>query len=150
MGRADSLEKTLMLGKIEGGRRRGRHIPKRVLGQMGRSLLPSRTFLQALNLGIEVINTTDHLHFSKECGRALLRMQYCPHCQGLALTKPCMGYCLNVMRGCLAHVAELNPHWHVRECGRRAWRLAGLSSALAFPLDLGAKPLCRRLRGRVN
>ena len=24
MGRADSLEKTLMLGKIEGGRRRGR------------------------------------------------------------------------------------------------------------------------------
>ncbi|XP_040123266.1 glypican-5 [Oryx dammah] len=89
------------------------NIPKRVLGQMGRSLLPSRTFLQALNLGIEVINTTDHLHFSKECGRALLRMQYCPHCQGLALTKPCMGYCLNVVRGCLAHVAELNSHWHV-------------------------------------
>ena len=23
-----------------------------------------------------------------------------------------------------------------------------LSSALAFPLDLGARPLCRRLRGR--
>uniref|UniRef100_A0A8C6CR95 Glypican 5 n=1 Tax=Moschus moschiferus TaxID=68415 RepID=A0A8C6CR95_MOSMO len=89
------------------------NIPKRVLGQMGRSLLPSRTFLQALNLGIEVINTTDHLHFSKECGRALLKMQYCPHCQGLALTKPCRGYCLNVVRGCLAHVAELNPYWHV-------------------------------------
>ena len=30
----------------------------------------------------------------------------------------------------------------------RAWCLAGLSSALAFPLDLGARPLCRRLRGR--
>ena len=34
----------------------------------------------------------------------------------------------------------------LRECGRRDWRLAGLSSALAFPLDLGARPLCRRLR----
>uniref|UniRef100_A0A0P6IZH4 Glypican-5 n=1 Tax=Heterocephalus glaber TaxID=10181 RepID=A0A0P6IZH4_HETGA len=88
------------------------NIPKRVRGQMGRSLLPSRTFLQALNLGIEVINTTEHLHFSKECGRALLRMQYCPHCQGLTLSKPCMGYCLNVARGCLAHMAELNPHWY--------------------------------------
>nr|XP_054302614.1 glypican-5 isoform X1 [Pongo pygmaeus] len=88
------------------------NIPKRVMGQMGRSLLPSRTFLQALNLGIEVINTTDYLHFSKECSRALLKMQYCPHCQGLTLTKPCMEYCLNVMRGCLAHMAELNPHWH--------------------------------------
>ncbi|XP_027794712.2 glypican-5 [Marmota flaviventris] len=88
------------------------NIPKRVMGQMGRSLLPSRTFLQALNLGIEVINTTDHLHFSKECSRALLRMQYCPHCQGLTVSKPCMGYCLNVARGCLAHMVELNPHWH--------------------------------------
>ena len=29
-------------------------------------------------------------------------------------------------------------------CGRRDWRLAGLSSALAFPLDLGARPLCIR------
>ncbi|XP_030880932.1 glypican-5 [Leptonychotes weddellii] len=87
------------------------NIPKRVMGQMGRSLLPSRTFLQALNLGIEVINTTDHLHVSKECSRALLRMQYCPLCQGLTLSKPCMGYCLNVARGCLAHTAELNPHW---------------------------------------
>ncbi|XP_036988398.2 glypican-5 [Artibeus jamaicensis] len=88
------------------------NIPQRVMGQMGRSLLPSRTFLQALNLGIEVINTTDHLHFSKECGRGLLRMQYCPQCQGLMLSKPCMGYCLNVVRGCLAHMAELDPHWH--------------------------------------
>lgn len=88
------------------------NIPKRVMGQMGRSLLPSRTFLQALNLGIEVINTTDHMHFSKECSRALLRMQYCPHCQSLMLSKPCMGYCLNVVRGCLAHMTELNPHWH--------------------------------------
>ncbi|XP_042538596.1 glypican-5 [Dipodomys spectabilis] len=88
------------------------NVPKRVMGQMGRSLLPSRTFLQALNLAIEVINTTDHLHFSRECSRALLKMQYCPHCQGLSLSKPCMGYCLNVARGCLAHVAELNPHWH--------------------------------------
>ncbi|XP_006879692.1 PREDICTED: glypican-5 [Elephantulus edwardii] len=87
-------------------------VPRRVMGQMARSLLASRTFLQALNLGIEVINTTDHLPFSKECTRALLRMRYCPHCQGLALSKPCGGYCLNVARGCLAHTAELSPHWH--------------------------------------
>ncbi|XP_069734737.1 glypican-5 isoform X1 [Phaenicophaeus curvirostris] len=87
------------------------NIPKKAIGQMERSLLPSRTFLQALNLGIEVINTTDHLHFSKDCSRALLRMQYCPHCQGLTLSKPCMGYCLNVIRGCLANVAEVDLHW---------------------------------------
>ncbi|KAM9388324.1 glypican-5 [Phaethornis superciliosus] len=87
------------------------NVPKKAIGQMGRSLLPSRTFLQALNLGIEVINTTAHLHFSKDCSRALLRMQYCPHCQGLTLSKPCMGYCLNVIRGCLANVAEVDLPW---------------------------------------
>ncbi|XP_005037828.2 PREDICTED: glypican-5 isoform X1 [Ficedula albicollis] len=87
------------------------NIPRKAIGEMGRSLLPSRTFLQALNLGIEVINTTDHLHFSRDCSRALLRMQYCPHCQGLMLSKPCMGYCLNTLRGCLAGLAEVDLHW---------------------------------------
>ncbi|XP_058656167.1 glypican-5 [Ammospiza caudacuta] len=86
-------------------------IPRKAVGQMGQSLLPSRRFLQAVNLGVEVINTTDHLPFSRECSRALLRMQYCPHCQGLTLSRPCLGYCLNILRGCLAHLAEVDLHW---------------------------------------
>ncbi|GAB0179336.1 glypican-5 [Grus japonensis] len=107
------------------------NVPKKAIGQMGRSLLPSRAFLQALNLGIEVINTTDHLHFSKDCSRALLRMQYCPHCQGLTLSKPCMGYCLNVIRGCLANMAEVDLHW--REYIRS---LEELSSAMSGTYDV--------------
>ncbi|XP_050832507.1 glypican-5 [Serinus canaria] len=87
------------------------NVPKKAVGQMGRSLLPSRTFLQALNLGVELINATDHLHFSRDCSRALLRMQYCPHCQGLMLSKPCLGYCLSIIRGCLAALAEVDLHW---------------------------------------
>uniref|UniRef100_A0A8C4SW41 Glypican 5a n=1 Tax=Erpetoichthys calabaricus TaxID=27687 RepID=A0A8C4SW41_ERPCA len=86
-------------------------IPKISVGHMVKSLVPSRIFLQALNLGIEVINTTDHLQYTKECHRALLKMQYCPHCQGLTQSKPCMGYCLNVIRGCLASMVEIDPHW---------------------------------------
>ncbi|KAL6480921.1 hypothetical protein MHYP_G00090010 [Metynnis hypsauchen] len=60
---------------------------------------PNRVLLQALHLGVEVINTTDHLQLSRECRKALLRMSYCPHCQALTSSKPCMGYCLNVLRG---------------------------------------------------
>eukprot|EP00076_Gallus_gallus_P036988 XP_025002526.1 glypican-5 isoform X5 [Gallus gallus] len=107
------------------------NIPKKIIGRMGRSLLPSRNFLQALNLGIEVINTTDHLHFSKDCSRALLRMQYCPHCQGLILSKPCMGYCLNVIRGCLAYMAEVDLHWQ-----RYIQSLEELSSAMHGTYDV--------------
>ncbi|XP_075876480.1 glypican-5a [Nelusetta ayraudi] len=76
-----------------------------------RSGFTGKLLLQALHLGIEVINTTDHLQMSRECRRALLKMLYCPHCQGFTQAKPCMGYCLNVMRGCLASMAEIDAHW---------------------------------------
>uniref|UniRef100_A0A8D0KWD5 Glypican-3 n=1 Tax=Strix occidentalis caurina TaxID=311401 RepID=A0A8D0KWD5_STROC len=85
--------------------------PKMMMTQVSKSLQATRVFLQALNLGIEVINTTDHLKFSKDCGRALLKMWYCSHCQGLLLAKPCAGYCGMVMQGCLAGVVEIDSHW---------------------------------------
>ena len=46
MGRADSLEKTLMLGKIEGKRRRGWQ-RKRILGSITNSMDTNLTKLQA-------------------------------------------------------------------------------------------------------
>uniref|UniRef100_A0AAZ3Q6D2 Glypican 5a n=1 Tax=Oncorhynchus tshawytscha TaxID=74940 RepID=A0AAZ3Q6D2_ONCTS len=105
--------------------------PGVLANQIGRSGVGGRVLLQALHLGIEVINTTDHLVFSRECRRALLRMQYCPHCHGLTLSKPCMGYCLNVMRGCLASMAEVDLHW--REFVRS---LEGLSARMHGTQDL--------------
>ncbi|XP_031671786.1 glypican-5 [Oncorhynchus kisutch] len=105
--------------------------PGVLANQIGRSGVGGRVLLQALHLGVEVINTTDHLVFSRECRRALLRMQYCPHCHGLTLSKPCMGYCLNVMRGCLASMAEVDPHW--REFVRS---LEGLSARMHGTQDL--------------
>ncbi|XP_074924670.1 glypican-5-like isoform X2 [Chelonoidis abingdonii] len=84
---------------------------KEVVTELSKSLWASRMLNQALNMGIEVINTTEHATLTKECSRALVKMQYCPHCQGLTLIRPCVGYCLNVMRGCLASVSELDTQW---------------------------------------
>lgn len=84
---------------------------KNMVTELSKSLWASRMLSQALSLGIEVINTTEHAAVSRECSRALVKMQYCPHCQGLTLIRPCVGYCLNVMRGCLASVAELDAQW---------------------------------------
>ncbi|XP_075043354.1 glypican-3 isoform X1 [Mixophyes fleayi] len=86
--------------------------PKTIMTQVSKSLQASRVFLQALNLGIEVINTTDYLKFNKDCGRALLKMWYCSHCQGHLLARPCAGYCGTVMRGCLASVVEIDSYWN--------------------------------------
>ncbi|XP_063288112.1 glypican-3 [Pelobates fuscus] len=89
------------------------HYPKTIMTQVSKSLQASRVFLQALNLGIEVINTTDYLKFNKDCGRSLLKLWYCSHCQGLLATRPCAGYCGNVMKGCLASVVEIDTHWNL-------------------------------------
>nr|XP_056715187.1 glypican-3 [Euleptes europaea] len=87
------------------------NFPKVMMTQVSKSLQVTRVFLQALNLGIEVVNTTDHLKFSKDCGRALLKMWYCPHCQDLMMAKPCAGFCNVVLQGCLASVAEIDSYW---------------------------------------
>ncbi|XP_032554184.1 glypican-5-like isoform X2 [Chiroxiphia lanceolata] len=87
------------------------HYSKNMVTELSKSLWASRMLIQALSLGIEVINTTEHAALTKECSRALVKMQYCPHCQGLTLIRPCVGYCLNVMRGCLASVSELDAQW---------------------------------------
>ncbi|MEQ2295279.1 hypothetical protein AMECASPLE_012350, partial [Ameca splendens] len=106
-------------------------VPDLLADQIATSGVSGKLLLQALHLGIEVINTTDHLQLSRECRRALLKMQYCPHCQGITHSKPCMGYCLNVMRGCLASMAEIDAHW--REFVRS---LEGLSARMHGSQDL--------------
>lgn len=47
----------------------------------------------------------------EECKNALMKLVYCPHCRGLASVKPCSNYCSNVMKGCLANQADLDPVW---------------------------------------
>ncbi|XP_061654358.1 glypican-5 isoform X1 [Phyllopteryx taeniolatus] len=64
-----------------------------------------------LDEGLEVLNATEHISLTKDCVKGLVKMVYCSHCRGLTLIKPCVGYCLNVMRGCLASISELDQPW---------------------------------------
>ncbi|XP_056899278.1 glypican-3 [Takifugu flavidus] len=101
--------------------------PKLVTTRLSRSLLATRVFLQALNLGIEVVNTTNHLRPSRDCSRALLRLWYCPHCQGILGQPACRGFCHTVMHGCLGGVAEVQPHWksYIDGLGKLAGSMRG-------------------------
>ncbi|XP_062902212.1 glypican-5b isoform X3 [Mobula hypostoma] len=85
--------------------------PVKMAAELSRPLQAMKTLLQALNIGSEVINMTENVAFTRECTRALVKMEYCSHCHGLTLIKPCVAYCLNVMRGCLANVADIDLHW---------------------------------------
>lgn len=86
-------------------------LPEKISSQISRSFETARTFLEALHLGVEVINTTEHMDFGPECRKAFVRLTYCPHCQGHIQARPCAGMCLNVVRGCLSSVSELDSSW---------------------------------------
>ncbi|XP_048398641.2 glypican-5-like isoform X2 [Stegostoma tigrinum] len=85
--------------------------PMKMVTEVAEPLQAMKILLQVLNIGSEVINMTKSIVLTRECTRALVKMQYCSHCHGLTLIKPCGAYCLNVMRGCLANVADVDPHW---------------------------------------
>ncbi|KAI2650465.1 Glypican-1 [Labeo rohita] len=56
-------------------------------------------------------NDFPRVPLSLECNRAIMKLVYCPHCRGLGSVKPCVNYCKNVMKGCLANQADLDTEW---------------------------------------
>lgn len=86
--------------------------PEDIARNLNSGLALARDYLEALKIVTETINTTDNLLFEDECKHAVTRMQYCKHCRGFVDVKPCKGFCLDVMRGCLSKVAELGPEWN--------------------------------------
>ncbi|KAM9385767.1 glypican-5-like [Pholidichthys leucotaenia] len=85
--------------------------PHLLVSSLSRALGPGRALSRLLRLAGEVVNATDRALLSRECGRGLVRMQYCSHCRGLTLIRPCTGLCINIMRGCLVGVSELGVPW---------------------------------------
>uniref|UniRef100_A0A3P8T0N7 Glypican 5b n=1 Tax=Amphiprion percula TaxID=161767 RepID=A0A3P8T0N7_AMPPE len=85
--------------------------PRLLVSSLSRALGPGRALSRLLQLAGEVVNATEKTTLSRECGRGLVRMQYCSHCRGLTLIRPCTGLCVNIMRGCLVGVSELGAPW---------------------------------------
>ncbi|KAM7388176.1 hypothetical protein PAMP_024370 [Pampus punctatissimus] len=85
--------------------------PRLLVSSLSRALGAGRALSRLLRLAGEVVNATEKASLSRECGRGLVRMQYCSHCRGLTLIRPCTGLCVNIMRGCLVGVSELGAPW---------------------------------------
>ncbi|XP_040896705.1 glypican-5-like [Toxotes jaculatrix] len=85
--------------------------PRLLVSSLSRALRAGRALSRLLRLAGEVVNVTEKATLSRECGRGLVRMQYCSHCRGLTLIRPCTGLCVNIMRGCLVGVSELGAPW---------------------------------------
>ncbi|CAM4718591.1 unnamed protein product [Caretta caretta] len=87
-------------------------VPRKLRLQVTRAFVAARAFVQGLATGRDVVTKASKLPPSGECLRAAMRMSSCPLCRGTPALKPCNAFCLNVMKGCLAHPAELDPEWN--------------------------------------
>ncbi|XP_063056840.1 glypican-1 [Engraulis encrasicolus] len=76
-----------------------------------RTLLSARAFAQGLTTAGEVIRKVSQVPLSDSCNDALMKLMYCGQCHGVGGLKPCATFCSNVMRGCLANQADLQPEW---------------------------------------
>ncbi|KAG8230058.1 hypothetical protein J437_LFUL009642 [Ladona fulva] len=88
-------------------------VPHKLSVQVKRAFVATRTFAQALSVAATVSSKLSGLTPGSACGVALMRMTHCPACRGLPSgLKACSNYCINVMKGCLAHHAEVDTDWN--------------------------------------
>ncbi|XP_015270351.1 PREDICTED: glypican-2 [Gekko japonicus] len=85
--------------------------PRQLRMQVTRAFIAARALVQGLATGREVVAQAVQLSPTRECRRAHMRLSYCPLCRGTPTLKPCSGFCLNVMKGCLASTTEMDPEW---------------------------------------
>ncbi|KAF4119108.1 hypothetical protein G5714_001159 [Onychostoma macrolepis] len=88
-------------------------VPRKLKAQVTKAFIAARSFVQGLMVGREVANRVAKVNISPGCSKALTKMLYCPYCGGIPGLKPCANYCQNVMRGCLANQADLDPEWNL-------------------------------------
>lgn len=86
-------------------------VPRDLKLKATKALIAARSFVQGLGVGGEVVRRVSQVSLNQECTRAIMKLVYCPHCRGMANVKPCLNYCRNVMKGCLANQADLDTEW---------------------------------------
>ncbi|XP_069009191.1 glypican-1 [Embiotoca jacksoni] len=87
-------------------------VPRDMKAKVIRAFVTARSFVQGLLVSADVVKRVSQVSLSPECVKALMKLVYCTHCRGVASVKPCSNYCANVMKGCLANQADLDPEWH--------------------------------------
>lgn len=79
-----------------------------ILTPLERQLYDLKLFVDSLKMAEEIMHTVRGHTFSRSCMNALPRLKYCAYCAGFKRFKPCLFFCLNTLRGCVADVAEIH------------------------------------------
>lgn len=116
---------------LRGARRQLRpfgDVPSRIQERLSKSLSAARTVLRVALTAQKAVLTAGTFPDTpmESCVHAITRSLGCQACGGFPNALPCRGLCLNVFRGCLAHVYGLDGPWGelVTAVGRLVPRMA--------------------------
>lgn len=84
---------------------------RKISKSLDAALSPVRSFIKALQLAMDSIETAEKFTLSESCLNALTRLTYCSQCAGYVSVQPCEGLCLNVLRGCLVELRGMEHHY---------------------------------------
>ena len=124
------------------------YAPEELAEVLERSLTVARMFLRAVNLGVEVMNSTENMDLTPKCTRALMKMRYCGQCQSLIGVPACQGFCFNVVKGCLANFMDLDLYW--KDYVSAVVDLVRVSMTAEFDLQAAMYTLDQRVRAAIN
>lgn len=68
---------------------------------------------RAMHISETIIHRIKRHRFSSVCAKPLTQLQNCGQCTGYLKFKPCLFYCLNVFKGCLADVADVHREFQL-------------------------------------
>lgn len=88
--------------------------PHKISLLMERAFIAWKLILKSIDQSNEALfKLLNDVSISSECAKAASRMQQCHVCSGASpLSRPCPGFCLNVLKGCFAELAEIDPQWN--------------------------------------
>ena len=86
-------------------------IPKKLKIEVKRSFVATRTFVQAMNSGAEVLAKVMDISVSRDCFRHLQSVVTCTQCETGHTIPACESTCVSSASRCLSLHSEMNPEW---------------------------------------
>ena len=117
-------------------------LPRRISLQIKKSFLASKVLQDAIGVGKKVIDELLKMKAQEKCSQAFTKMTQCSICSGVEQSvKPCFNYCMNVIKGCSAYPAVVNPTWnaYITALQKLAIKANGPFSMEAIIEPLGVK-----------
>lgn len=68
---------------------------------------------RAMQMSGTIVESISHHQFSHVCTKPLTQLQNCGHCSGYSKFKPCLFYCINLLRGCFADIADVHQEFRL-------------------------------------